>query len=284
MNELKILIHRILPYSARGIIHLYVYNKIHHTHRYTWKNLSTYDEKIHYLSSHLYGKKFAKYADKYEVRQYVSELGLEKYLIPLIGVWNSTKDIDFTKLPKEYILKANHGSGELFYEIVRDNKKVDHEAIRLKMNRAMQTDYGIISEEYQYRYIKRKIICEQLLVEQGQNMLDDYKIICSYGKAKAILVCADRNKGRDYYSLEWEYLNYVKDEYKSKKLHKKPKNLDEMISVAEKLSKPFPYARIDLYCVNGKIYFGEITLTPSGGNHKNLTEFGQKELGKMIEV
>jgi hypothetical protein len=108
--------------------------------------------------------------------------------------------------------------------------------------------------------------------------------VCSYGKTLAILVCYDRDKGRDYYSTDWTHLDYTKEQFRSEKPIDKPEGLAEMLDAASRLSKPFPIARIDFYIADGKLYFGEITLTPSSGNHKNLSEYGQMELGKMIPV
>lgn len=96
------------------------------------------------------------------------------------------------------------------------------------------------------------------------------------------MVCTDRDAGRDYYSTNWEYLEHVKPEFRSGRLEEKPKCLQEMLNAAAILSKPFPLARIDFYIVNEKLYFGEITLTPSAGNHMNLNEEGQRHWCDLV--
>ena len=265
------------------ITHLIMYN-MRHRWIWNWNKLPTYDAKIHYLSAYLYDDSFSMYADKLKVRDYVKDCGLPNILIPLLNVWDNADDIDFCSLPDQYVLKANHGSGSDFIEIVTDNKKANHNQIRMKMKRALNIDFSISCAQYQYKNIERKIICEKLLTNPGHERLDDYKIVCSRGKALSILVCEGRNKGRDYYSLDWKYLEYTKEEYRSGHLIDPPVNLFEMISIAEILSKPFPLARIDLYEVGGKIYFGEITLTPSAGNHIYLSSRRQREIGEMISI
>ena len=138
--------------------------------------------------------------------------------------------------------------------------------------------------QYHYASIKPALICEKYLVTDGQERLNDYKVVCSYGKPIAILVCRDRNNGRDYYTPDWQYLEYTKHEYRSGLIEERPIVLHEMLDAASALSRPFPLARIDFYVVNNKLYFGEITLTPSEGIHKNLNEKAQIELGARISL
>jgi hypothetical protein len=131
--------------------------------------------------------------------------------------------------------------------------------------------------EYQYEKIKPLILCEKLLEDGENKSIDDYKVVCVDGVPQKILVCTQRDNGRDYYSTDWKYLDHVKEEYKSGKLTPKPECLEQMLVAASTLSKPFPLARIDFYVVNGRLYFSEITLVPSAGMHGNLNEKGQLE-------
>lgn len=248
------------------------------------KNPSLYDEKIHWLIVNYYDERFSKYADKVAVRDYIKECGLENILIPLAGkgVYSSAGEIDFAELPDTFILKTNHGSGEDYYYICNDKSSIEELAVRKKMDDALKKNFGVKEAEYHYKGIDRKIICEQLLVDNNADRLTDYKIVCTYGKPRAILVCSDRDKGRDYFSVDWEYLDYVLPEYRYKGEIRKPDNLSEMLQDASILSKPFPLSRIDFYSVNGKVYFSEVTLTPSSGNHEYLSDEGQRELGKVV--
>jgi hypothetical protein len=274
---------RLSIYLPKNLFHIYLYNKYHEP-VFSLNNPSTYDEKIHYLIANVYDESYGIYADKYEVRNYVKKCGYESILVPLFGIWEKAEDIDFDKLPENCILKATHGSGPQFYEIIHKNDNPDYEGIRSKFKDALGINFAISACQYHYSKIQPRIICEKLLIQDDQKMLDDYKVVCSKGKAKAILVCTGRNEGRDYYSTDWKYLDYVKDEYKSGKIISRPQKLEEMLKIAEGLSKPFPLARIDFYIIDEKLYFGEITLTPSAGNHTNLSSLGQREIGKMITL
>ncbi|MCR5502322.1 MAG: hypothetical protein K6F53_04895 [Lachnospiraceae bacterium] len=234
--------------------------------------------------AHLYDETYGRFADKYAVRQYVADCGLDSLLVPVYEIWEDPSEIDFSGLPAAFVLKATHGAGDRFREFVYDKDTADIDKIKEKFSKVFKYNYALKRGEYHYAGIKPRIICEKMLMQPGHPFLNDFKIVCSYGKAKAVLVCSERNKGRDYYSCDWQYLEYVKPEYRSDHQHQKPAQLDEMIRVAEILSRPFPLARIDLYCVEDRIYMGEITLTPYGGSHNYLTDYGQSELGKMISL
>lgn len=247
-----------------------------------WKRPTLYDEKIHWLMVYKYDSSYSKYVDKYQVRKYVKECGLEHLLIPLLGVYRDVKEIEYDSFPDKFILKATHGSGERFYEICRNKDDLNIEKMNCKMKKALEEEFCICNNEYQYEGIIPRIVCEELVESNNSEWLDDYKVVCANGRAKAILVCTNRDEGRDYFSIDWSYLEYVKEEYRSKNRIERPDQLEEMINAAEILSKPFPFARIDFYIVNNKLYFGEITLTPSSGFHNNLNMKGQQELGAAI--
>lgn len=263
------------------IAHSYIYWR-RHGKCMNWKRPRLYDEKIHWLIVNYYDETYGKYADKFEVRSYVKECGLENILIPLLGVYSTVEEIDIDVFPKQFILKATHGSNKNFYEICNDKEYWEEKEGKQKLNRALHDNIGKIACEYHYCGITPRIICEELLQDSVNKRLTDYKVVCSYGHPKAILVCTNRDEGRDYYSTKWEYLEYVKEKYRAKKRIPKPNVLPEMLQAAAILSKQFPLARVDFYVVNNKLYFGEITLTPSAGNHEYLNDVGQKELGDSI--
>ena len=263
--------------------HSIIYYSIHKT-RWNYKNPITFDEKIHWLTVYVYDEKYSRYADKYLVREYVKECGLEHLLVPLYGVYNKFSDIDFSKLPDSFILMTTHASGRKYYDICHDKKNYNYEEGKKKFDCAFKYNFSNkITREYHYGGIVPRIICEELLPSPPrQERVDDYKVICTFGKPIAIMVCTDRDNGRDFYSTEWEYLDYAKPEYRSNKEHKKPEVLNTMLDAASTLSKIFPLARVDFYIIGNRLYFGEITLTPYAGNHLILNEKGQIELGKQI--
>lgn len=267
------------PKIAHSIIFLLEKKKI-----ISWENPTSYDEKIHWLSVYLYDEDYGKYADKYEVRKYIAEIGLEEILIPLYGVYKTTKEISYESLPEKCILKATHGSGDRFYEIIKNKKNINFKQVIKKFEKAIDANYALRACEYQYKSIIPQIICEELLQNNEKEWLTDYKVVCSYGNPYAILVCSNRDGGRDYFDVDWNYLEYVKEEYRCKSIIEKPEVLKELLQYATIISKPFPLARVDFYILNNKIYFGEITLTPSNGCHTYLTEYGQRELGKIVKL
>jgi hypothetical protein len=233
---------------------------------------------IHYLIATKYDESYGKYADKYEVRVYVKKCGFEELLIPLYGVYDKAEDIDFDKLPEKYMLIANNGCGSDYYYINDGLTEINRNEVIEKMQYALATNYVKYSRyEYQYANIQPKILCEKLLENDNQERIDDYKVVCVDGVPQKILVCTNRTKGRDYYSTDWQYLDHVKEKYKSGRLTPKPKCLELMLNAAAALSKPFPLARIDFYIVDDRLYFGEITLTPCGGCNYYLNERGQRE-------
>lgn len=227
-------------------------------------------------------------SDKYRVRKYVAETIGEKYLIPLLGVWDKFEQINFNELPEQFVLKCNHDSGGL--AICKNKKNFDKEEARKKIERSLKSNFFWIGREYQYKNIVPKIICEKFISENG-NIPEDYKIYCFNGRPDAILVCKGRfsngNHRAEYYFYDqnWNYLPYNKgDSIKNDPGILKPKNLEEMLEVAKKLSKDFIFARIDLYNIDGKIYFGEITLSPNSGFDPDITLETDKIFGDKLQI
>lgn len=245
-----------------------------------WSYPVTYDEKLHWLMVSVLTPAYGSYADKYAVRKYVAECGFSDMLIPLYGVWDRIEDVDFREIPYPNIMKLNNGSGPEYYQIMHTGDAIEQEAVKNKLSAAMHLNFAKKHCEYHYANIQPKILCEKLLDEP----LSDYKLVCSRGKCYAILVCYNRNQGRDYYTPDWVHTEYTKKEYQSGIIMKKPKSLPQMLAAAEKLSKPFLSARIDFYEVGGHAWFGEITLSPSYGCHNNLTREGQLALGNCIDL
>ena len=224
-----------------------------------------FGEKIQWIK--LYGnlETYKDLVDKYRVREYVEKKIGKKYLTEIIKVYSSTNEINFEELPDRFVLKLNTGSG---YNIIcKDKEKINRKKVIKQLNNWLKEDYFKIKKEPQYKNIEKKIICEKYM-ENKKGELLDYKLFCFNGKTEFIEVDFDRfeNHAMNFYDLKWNLMDLKKGKYPnySGKLEK-PENLNEMIEVAEKLSEELPFARIDLYDVDNKIYFGEITLTPAGG-------------------
>lgn len=256
------------------------------------KNPKDLNEKILYLKLFTDTSRWTILADKYRVRDYVKECGLEKYLIPLVGVWNNADDIDFTNLPSSFIFKANNGCGKSSNLIVKDIAKLDISKTRdLLQSWLNEKHIGALAAEPQYKKMPPCVLAEVLLPEEaGKKSPIDYKIWCFNGKAHYIWTCSDRDSnGTEVmtYDTAWNALPEVcvfESRYRKGKLLPKPENLDEMLRVAETLTKPFPCVRLDLYNINGRIFFGEMTFTSLGGMMDFYTPDFLKKMGDMVDL
>lgn len=254
-------------------------------HRLIRKDKITYfGEKMQWLK--LYGnlEKYSDYVDKYKVREYIKDIIGEKYLIPLISVYNNVDEIDYNKLPNEFVMKLNHGSG--YNVIIKNLKEENINKINKKLNKWLKEDYYKIKKEYQYKNVKKKIICEKLIEDSNGDLLD-YKFFCFDGKPEFVKVDFERFKEHkvNFYDNNWNLLNMKEKGYENyKKECKKPKNFDEMLKIAEILSKKFQFVRVDLYNVDGKIYFGELTFTPASGKHPFTPLEMDKKIAERIKI
>ena len=248
------------------------------------KHPTNFNEKIHYLMLYVHGEKEAKLADKYLVRKYLEKKGLKNLAPKLYGIFNSADEIDFDALPNKFVLKCNHGCGDI--EFCENKSTFDIEKAREHLSTALADDFSTHNLEPHYHHINRKIICEELLPSKPGHRPNDYKIYCFDGKPKFILVCSERetNLRLDYFDLDWSYLPYSKPEFRSTKKINKPKNLEKMIEIAKTLSQGFPYVRIDLYNINGKIYFSEMTFTPAAGKTDYNTDDALLLFGSLLRL
>lgn len=233
-----------------------------------WNNPQSYTQKIQY--SKIYNKDMRRtiYSDKIAVRNYVKNTIGEKYLIPIYGIWDNARKIDFKNLPNEFILKTNHGSATNI--IVKDKNNINYCEIISKMNRFQKEDFAYYGFELHYANIRPLIYAEKLL-KFDENGIEDYKFLCFDGKIECFWIDFDRNTNhkRNVYDLNWNLLSWNQWNYGNYKGKVKiPDNFSEMVKIVETLSKDFDHVRVDLYNVKGKIYFGELTFTNGGGFEK----------------
>lgn len=255
--------------------------------RINLKKPQNLNEKIQWLLFNTDTSEWSRLSDKYAVRGYVKECGLEDTLVELYGKWDKTEHLNFDQLPRSFILKSNNGSGAII--VVKDKSMLNLDTIKRELNKWLNvSNFGY---EKHYRSIKTSIIAEELLpIEKGSKSIVDYKIWCFNGKVHYFWVCTNRDsKGTDVmtYDLDWnphpEY-SIFDSRYRRGSIMEKPKNLKYMIEVAEKLSKPFPVVRVDLYNIKGRIYFGEMTFTSLGGMMNFYTKEFLLKMGNQIEL
>lgn len=256
------------------------------------ENPQTFNEKIQWLKIYDSTPQKTLYADKYLVRKEIKEKIGSKYLIPIIGeAWENANDIDFFKLPDKFVLKCNHGSGMNI--IIKDKNKINQQKIKKKLNRWLQMDYAFFWQfcdlELHYSKIHPIIYAEKFIEEMDGN-LHDYKIHCFNGIPHYIEVISDRNLKTHtalevWYDINWKKQNFTDGVYAmNDKDIIKPDCLNEMINIAKTLSKDFMYARVDLYIIKGRIYFGEITFTSGSGTYGWNPKNTNIELGKLIKL
>lgn len=224
-------------------------------------NPVTFNEKLQWLK--LYNRKaeYTTMVDKYACKDYVSRIIGPDYIIPTIGVWDKPEDIDFDELPDQFVLKVTHDSGGL--TICKDKSKLNRADTVRKLKKALETDYYIGSREWPYKDVKKRIIAEKYM-EDETGELRDYKFFCFNGNPEFLFIASDRQKQGeetkfDFFDMDFNHLPFTNGHPNSTEKINVPRNFGEMKAIAAKLSKNIPHVRVDLYDINGNIFFGELT-------------------------
>lgn len=276
----------ILWLLPKSLAHKYLYRK-RFGKRLDLKSPHDFNEKIQYLIVKKFGKKEGLLVDKKIVKKYVAELGIKDLSLPkTIRTYTEPDKINISELPERFVLKCNHSSGDVF--VCNDKNTFNLDEAKQVLKKKIREKFAKRALEYHYSDIKPVIMAEEYLDDgTGKNPLD-YKFYVFNGVCDRILVCSERdNELRlDDFDRKWNYLDDTLPKYRSKRDIPKPKNLEKMIKIAEELCKKdgkvvIPFARIDLYDLNGRVYFGEYTFTPAMGlidyyNQRALNELGAK--------
>jgi hypothetical protein len=231
-------------------------------------NPQTFNEKLQWLKLYNRRPEYTQMVDKYAVKEYVASIIGEEHIIPTLGVWDSVDDIDFDKLPNQFVLKCTHDSGGIV--ICTDKSQLDVEKAKAKLRAGLKKNYSPQSREWPYKDVPRRIIAEQYMVDESGYELKDYKFFCFDGVPKALFIASDRGNPTeetkfDFFDTEFNHLPFTNGHPNSTKPILKPKGFEEMKKLAGELSQNLPHARIDFYDINGQIYFGEITFFHWGG-------------------
>ncbi|MDR0934910.1 MAG: hypothetical protein LBM03_01220 [Erysipelotrichaceae bacterium] len=248
------------------------------------KDPETYTEKLQFLRLYTYPKNelVTKCAGRVGVREYLKDNGLENLLIPIYGVFDRFEDIDFDKLPSQFVMKCTHASG-LNY-ICLDKNKLDFKNLKKTFKKWLKTNYGKKTVEMHYAKIKPQIIIEKYL----GNAPIEYKIHVFNGTAKYMYVVTGRGSDIRYnnYYIDWKPFNEAQFNHWKTSTNKIdiPTNWNEMVKIAEKLAATFPFVRVDLYNINGKIYFSELTFTPAKGTLIFDGKNADEEIGKWLKI
>ncbi|HPP85702.1 MAG TPA: ATP-grasp fold amidoligase family protein [Bacillota bacterium] len=244
-----------------------------------------YNEKVQYAKLYYRDVRLKQLVDKYEVRKYVEEKIGGKYLTKLYGVYNSVNEIPFDELPDRFVMKLTNGSR--FNYICKHKTQTEIRKIKRRFKKWVKLDYYILGREWAYKDVKNRIICEEYLETEDPLGLNDYKVFCFNGEPKLIQVNFARftNHKLNFYTPEWDFVDervaYPNDPDAP---IEKPKNLDEMLECAHKLSEGFPHVRVDFYNIGNRLVFGEMTFYHGAGYlHFENQEF-EKKLGSYWEI
>ena len=254
-----------------------------------WKHPKTFCEKLQWLKVHDKHPEYTMMVDKLAVKYYVANIIGREHIIPTLAVFDSADDVDFDALPNQFVLKCTHDSGGLV--VCREKSKLDCKAARKKLRKGLKRTYIIQNREYPYKDVPRRIIAEQYLENSASptSPLVDYKFFCFNGEPKYCQVIQDRNTKEtiDFFDMEWNHQEFIG--LNPNAVHAivcppKPQSFETMKQIAKALSQGKPFSRIDLYDINGKPYFGEITFFPASGMGMFIPNKYDEILGGMIQL
>jgi O-antigen/teichoic acid export membrane protein len=251
------------------------------------KHPRTFNEKIQWMKLHDRDPRYTVMSDKYRVKEIVSETIGKEHVIPTLGVWDSFDKIDFDSLPDQFVLKCTHDSGGLV--ICRDRKDLDIAAVREKIERSLRNNFYYHSREWQYKDIPPRIIAEPYMQDGDNRELRDYKFYCFDGEPAFLYVSEgleNHSTARiSFLNLDWTRAPFRRADYSDfETLPEKPGHFDEMIALVRQLAKDFRFVRVDMYEVNGTVYFGEMTFTPTSGLVPFIPDGADLEIGRLLRI
>lgn len=248
-------------------------------------NPKTFNEKLNYLKIHNRDPIYTKMVDKHDVKEYVGSIIGKDYIIEEIGVFNNTSEIHLSKLPDKFVMKTTHGSGGVV--VCKDKSKIDWNKVFKEFDKSLKHSYYYAFREWPYKDIKPRIVIEKFMSDGKNDVLPVYKFFCFGGKPvllQAIKNDKMTNETIDYFDMNWNLLDLIQNFKNSKKPLEKPANFEEMKEIASKLSRGFPFIRVDLYLIDGRTYFSEFTFYSDAGFERFHPNKWDLELGNLIEI
>jgi hypothetical protein len=274
-NIIKKIYYKLRWYLPKETAHKLVYWQMF-KRKLDLKNPQDINQWIHYLTIYKFGEKEAVLFDKYAVKKYLENLSIpDLHTAKLLGYYANVDEIDLSKLPDQFVLKITAGCGDI--EFCKDKKTFDLPSVKQRLKKRMNRDKAKGICEYYSINVRPMIICEELLSPNEEEAIIDYKFFCINGQTNGCFVIKGRfkNAKRYYYDREWTLTDFILEQHKGYEDIPKPDNYDRMLEIAEILSAPFPFVRVDLYNIQGKIYFSEFTFAPS------IQTIKQTELDRM---
>ena len=283
LKPFKILLTILSPKISTKFTYFLVFRK-----KLNLKNPKSINEKIQYLKLNTYYNNtlVTNCIDKYKVREYLKNKGLESLCPKLYGVYDKASEINWDNLPNSFVVKCNHSCGTNI--IVKDKQSFDTQAAVKQLNKWMKENYYRINAEVQYKFIERKIIIEEYLGD-----VETYKFYCFNGKPKTMYISTStyengilyKDKCIDFFDMDFRHLDYVLDGHpNSTDKIKKPVSFNKMKDISKTLSNDFPFVRVDLYDVEGTVYISELTFIPTGGFMKFQNSAVLDEWGSWLDI
>ena len=249
------------------------------------KHPRSFNEKIQWMKLHDRDPRYTALSDKYKAKELVSRIIGEGHVIPTLGVWERFDQIDFDSLPDQFVLKCTHDSGGLV--ICRDKAGLDLAAAREKIERSLRSNFYYHSREWQYKDIPPRVMAEPYLQDGDNRELKDYKFYCFDGEPAFLYVSEgleDHSTAHiSFLNLDWTRASFRRADYSDfETLPEKPAHFDEMVALVRQLAEGFRFVRVDMYEVNGTVYFGEMTFTPTSGLVPFIPDEADLEIGKLL--
>ena len=250
------------------------------------KDPKTFNEKLQWLKLYDRNNIYPTIVDKYTAKKYVSDIIGDEYLIKTLGVYDCFEEIDIEKLPNSFVIKCTHDSGGIV--ICTDKNKLDFTQAKNKIEKSLACNYYYEGREWPYKVIKPRVIVEEYMSNDDGKQLMDYKFFCFNGHVKCLYVSEGshtKNQKLQFFDVTYSPMDCKRKDYlEYNKLPQKPLNFDLMINLAEKLSYGIPHVRVDLYEINNKVYFGEMTLYTCSGFIPFVDEKWDRIFGDYLDL
>ncbi len=251
-----------------------------------WGNPQSFSEKLQWLKVYNRNPEYSRIVDKYEMKNYVADRLGEGYTVPTIGIWDKAEDIDFESLPGKFVIKCTHDSGSNI--LCKNKAEISWGGVQQHLNKCLKNNLYYLSREWPYKNVKPRIIAEEYLEDERQESLTEYKLFCFDGVVRMVLVCKGiahtENRTNDFCDINLERFPFTSLLPNSKGKLEKPECYDELIACSSKLSQGLPHVRVDAYIVNGKIYFGEMTLFHNSGLRKYEPDEWDYKIGQWLQL
>ena len=279
---------RSLRFMLNDEVFLRIMYRLHMGKRLNLDTPQTMNEKMQWLKLYDRQPAYQKMVDKLAAKEYYREMIGPEYIIPTIGEWNDVEDIDFDSLPNSFVLKTNHSGGNTGVIVCKDKSKLNVAEAKKRLKKSLKSDIYNWYGEWPYKGINKRIFAEELIGKEGEELVD-YKFYCFDGYVDAVLICVDRQIGDPkfyFFDKNWELKRYNKRGKMAPEgfTLPKPENIDKMFELASVISNGIPHLRVDLYNVDGKIYFGESTFFTCSGFDANRLPEADLYFGSLIKL